>query len=89
MRRALSPSFLAAAGFIECLDAAPDESVTGKEQRNSEREEQTGRHVAYNQRKKEREKEIVLIREIFSSSAHRHTWCTSNAGDGVNAVAVV
>lgn len=57
MRRALSPSFLAAAGFIECLDAAPDESVTGKEQRNSEREEQTGRHVAYNQRKKERERE--------------------------------
>lgn len=40
-------------------------------------------------REGEREKEIVLIREIFSSSAHRHTWCTSNAGDGVDAVAVV
>ncbi len=39
--------------------------------------------------KGEKEKEIVLIREIFSSSAHRHTWCTSNAGDGVDAVAVV
>ncbi len=55
MRRALSPSLLAAAGFIECLDAAPDESVTGEEEKNSEREEQTGRHSAHSQRKKERE----------------------------------